>query len=104
MTLRPLFPGKTEGSQLIEQVAILGLPSKEELKSMSKQMTEETIQLVHKLDDIPKKDFKTILPKDSMDDKTRAKAASLLEQLLRWNPHERISCEQALKHEFFKGH
>lgn len=29
LTLRPLFPGKTEGSQLIEQVAILGLPTKE---------------------------------------------------------------------------
>ena len=27
LTLRSLFPGKTEGSQLIEQVAILGLPS-----------------------------------------------------------------------------
>lgn len=35
LTLRPLFPGKTEGSQLIEQVAVLGLPSREELKSMS---------------------------------------------------------------------
>lgn len=33
---RPLFPGKTEGSQLIEQIAILGLPSKETLKAMSK--------------------------------------------------------------------
>lgn len=29
LTLRPLFPGKTEGSQLIEQVAILGLPTKD---------------------------------------------------------------------------
>ena len=29
LTLRPIFPGKTEGSQLIEQMAILGLPTKE---------------------------------------------------------------------------
>jgi len=35
LTLRPLFPGKTEGSQLIEQVAVLGLPRKEELMAMS---------------------------------------------------------------------
>lgn len=40
LTLRPIFPGKTEGSQLIEQVAILGMPSKEQLKGMSKQMTD----------------------------------------------------------------
>ena len=29
LTLRPIFPGKTEGSQLIEQIAILGLPTKD---------------------------------------------------------------------------
>ena len=29
LTKRPIFPGKTEGSQLIEQIAILGLPSKD---------------------------------------------------------------------------
>lgn len=36
MTLVPLFPGKTEGSQLIEQIAILGLPSRETMFNMSK--------------------------------------------------------------------
>lgn len=35
MTLRPLFPGKTEGSQFLEQVAILGLPSANTLKRIS---------------------------------------------------------------------
>ena len=53
MTLRPLFPGKTEGSQLIEQIAILGLPSKETMHKMSKQITANTVELVHKLDDMP---------------------------------------------------
>lgn len=36
VTLRPLFPGKTEGSQFLEQVAILGKPSEAEVKNMSK--------------------------------------------------------------------
>ena len=62
MTLSPLFPGKTEGSQFIEQEAILGLPSVETLKSMGSQITQTTIDLVHKLDDLPKLDFKEILP------------------------------------------
>ena len=35
MTLRPLFPGKTEGSQFIEQVAVLGLPTKQMLSKIS---------------------------------------------------------------------
>lgn len=71
---------------------------------MSKQITEDTIKLVHRLDDIPKKEFKSILPKDAMSDKERSQAADLLDRLLKWNPHDRLSCEQALKHEFFKGH
>lgn len=62
MTLRPLFPGKTEGSQLIEQIAILGLPSKETMHKMSKQITPNTVELVHKLDDMPPRNFATILP------------------------------------------
>ena len=68
---------------------------------MSTQMTNETIKLVHRLDDIPKKEFKSILPKDSMSDKERNQAADLLDQLLKWNPKERFTCDQALKHEFF---
>lgn len=40
LTRRPIFPGKTEGSQLIEQIAILGLPTAEELAGMSPQMTQ----------------------------------------------------------------
>ncbi len=67
-------------------------------------MSNDTVKLVQKLDDIPKKDFKLILPKDSMATKDREQAADLLEKLLNWVPNKRISCEQALKHEFFKGH
>jgi serine/threonine protein kinase len=85
-------------------VAILGLPTAKELKSMSKQMTEDTIKLVHKLDEIPKRNFQEILPnKDYMSAKELEQAADLLENLLRWDPNQRYSCEQALKHAFFKG-
>ena len=38
---------------------------------MSSQMSKDTINLVHKLDEIPKKDFKQILPKDNMTAKER---------------------------------
>jgi hypothetical protein len=58
MIKRPLFPGKTEGSQLIEQIAILGLPTRDELQKMSKQIDQTKIDLVHKIDDIPRRDFK----------------------------------------------
>jgi hypothetical protein len=47
---------------LIEQMAILGLPTAEELKKMSRQIDQAKIDLVHKVDDMPKKKFIDILP------------------------------------------
>ena len=56
-------------------------------------MTEDTIKLVHKLDDMPKRDFRDILPSKEMSDKERNQAADLLEKLLKWSPNERITCK-----------
>jgi len=56
-------------------------------------MSQETIALVHKLDDIPKKRFDTILPREHMSDREREAAADLLDKLLNWVPKKRISCE-----------
>ena len=64
LTLKPLFPGKTEGSQLIEQIAVLGLPSKETMSRMSDLISKPVIDLVHKLDDMPRVDLRKIIPKD----------------------------------------
>jgi hypothetical protein len=62
LTRKPLFPGKTEGSQLLEQIAILGRPTEAELRTMSKQMTPETIEVIMRVDDMPKRDLKTLMP------------------------------------------
>ena len=103
MTLRPLFPGKTEGSQFIEQVAILGLPSKKTLMNMSEQITTNTVELVQKLDDMPVQKFDMILPYNSYDKTDIREASDLLSKMLQWAPKERIDCNAALKHAFFKG-
>lgn len=66
-------------------------------------MTKDTINLVHKLDDIPKKDFRTILPKN-LEENYKDLAADLLDGLLYWNPKDRMTCDKALKHDFFKYH
>lgn len=62
VTLRPLFPGKTEGSQFLEQVAILGKPSDKDVYAMSDQIEQSQIKLIEMIDDIPKRDFTKILP------------------------------------------
>ena len=68
---------------------------------MSDQMTEQTVEIIFKIDNIPKKEFYKILPKD-YSKKEIELAGDLLERMLQWNPNERVSCEEALKHEFFK--
>lgn len=60
------------------------------------------MELVHKLDDIKKREFKTIIPNTAYDPKDIKQASDLLEKLLDWVPSKRFSCDQALKHAFFK--
>lgn len=78
---------------MIEQVAILGMPTKDQLKGMSKQMTDQTVELVHKLDDIKKREFKTIIPNQAYAQADIKKASDLLEKLLDWVPSKRYSCD-----------
>mgnify|MGYP002632081006 CR=1 FL=1 len=82
LTLIPLFPGKTEGSQLIEQIAILGLPSKETMFRMSKQMSPNTVELVHKLDDMPPQKLTSILPYKDYSRKEIEESADLIQKML----------------------
>lgn len=65
-------------------------------------MTDQTVELVHKLDDIKKRDFKHIIPEKVYNPKDVKNASDLLEKLLDWVPSKRWTCEQALKHAFFK--
>lgn len=103
LKLMPLFPGRTEGSQLIEQIAILGLPSRETMFKMSKQMSPNTVDLVHKLDDMPCQNMAHILPYKDYSRKDIEDCADLISKMIQWVPKDRISCEEALKHSFFKG-
>jgi len=66
-----------------------------------KKMDQNTIELVHKLDDIPKKDFRKILPRGAYSADDIEQASDLLEKMLDWNPKKRISCADALSHPFF---
>jgi len=102
LTLRPLFPGKTEGSQLLEQIAILGLPKKEDLENISEQLNAQTIETILKVDDMPKQSFDKILP-EPYTLSERQQASDLLEKMLRWRPDARVTAEHALRHPFFKS-
>ena len=57
---------------------------------------------MHRLDDMPRVDLKKLLPIKSYKQEEIAMAADLIEKMVDWVPSKRISCEEALRHVFFK--
>lgn len=55
-----------------------------------------------KIDNVPAKEFHKYLPKiEGYQPEELLLAADLLFRMLKWNPADRCSCEQALAHNFF---
>jgi len=71
--------------------------------NMSKQMSNNTVDLVQKLDEMPPQKLTTILPYKDYARKDIEEAADLISKMLQWVPSDRISCEDALRHPFLKG-
>lgn len=70
---------------------------------MSKQIDDQKCELIHKIDDIPRRNFKDILPGEpTYKSEDIVNAADLLDKMLEWIPKNRISCQDALTHPFFK--
>lgn len=65
-------------------------------------MTQHTIEQVHKLDNIQRRDFKAIIRQPEYLENDVATAADLIEKMLDWVPSRRITCTEALKHPFLK--
>ncbi len=100
-TKEPLFPGKSEGLQILEMMAILGLPRKSDREYLYSCLSEETRKLVEQVDGMKKMKFGEIFPKKYKKEDVE-KAVSLAKSMLAWNPRKRITAKKALKHDFFK--
>ena len=100
-TLTPLFPGKTEGLQIFEQMSILGNPGKEyfEKFNLSRDYIEYYGSI--KIEGISK--FEKILNEEMFYSNDDAKnAADLIMNMLRWDYNKRYSAEHCLNHPFLK--
>jgi serine/threonine protein kinase len=89
-TGRPLFPGSNSSDQLLRIFKKLGTP------------TEETWPGVRQLPEF-KDDFPIfpVTPLPTLVPGLDELGYSLLEQMLQYNPNERISAEKAMRHEYF---
>lgn len=96
----PLFPGKSEGLQIFEHMCVLGKPKKDYLKSYN--LPQNMLNFFNELEEIVPYDIKKLLNKNKEYDEGKiSQAADLISKLICWNPNERLSAAEALRHDFF---
>jgi mitogen-activated protein kinase 1/3 len=104
---KPLFPGGTcyplsgEGGNIksddrLDQLSVIfsviGTPSKEDIMA-----TGKATDYIESLPPMKPKSLAEVYPEADKN------AINLLEQMLRFNPNDRVTAEDALEHDFFKG-
>jgi serine/threonine protein kinase len=91
---KPLFPGDDYIKQMNLIFSVLGTPSKSDMKFISNEKALEYIKSLKKQPKIPfNKIYKDANPL----------ALDLLDKMLIFNPHERITVDEALAHPYFKS-
>jgi serine/threonine protein kinase len=79
LTRTPLFPGDTEGLQILEQCCIIGTPSDEDLaKLRAHYVDEKVITLLKRATTVPKLDLKQVFKKEWYGAEEVEKAADLV--------------------------
>ena len=101
LTLKPLFPGKTEGSQLLEQMAILGTPTKYQYERMASNIPKTTVKMLNQLENFEKKSLAGMMSKCYKKREIK-QAVDLIESMLEWDPQGRVTAEEALQHPFLQ--
>eukprot|EP00823_Brevimastigomonas_motovehiculus_P002709 TRINITY_DN162_c0_g1_i1.p1 TRINITY_DN162_c0_g1~~TRINITY_DN162_c0_g1_i1.p1 ORF type:complete len:604 (-),score=216.54 TRINITY_DN162_c0_g1_i1:371-2182(-) len=91
---KPLFPGDDYIKQMNLIFEKLGTPTEADMKFISNEKALDYIKLLKKQPKIP---FAKIYPH------ANPLAIDLMEKMLTFNPHRRISVEEALKHPYLKG-
>ncbi|KAM6904633.1 mitogen-activated protein kinase 3 [Xenentodon cancila] len=90
---RPIFPGKHYLDQLNHILSILGSPTEEDLKCIINDKARNYLK------SLPPKNK---VPWDSLFPKADPKALDLLDRMLTFNPHKRISVIEALAHPYLE--
>jgi serine/threonine protein kinase len=101
-TLTPLFPGKSEGLQLFEQMCILGNPSSNYFTKYG--LGQEFLKFFKEMEQVVPCDIKKLLNKSkTYDDRDVLLAQDLIFKLIDWDPTSRLSAAAALEHDFFNN-
>jgi mitogen-activated protein kinase 15 len=88
---KPIFQGKSSLNQIEKVLELVGKPKSEDVESLESPHAET---ILNSLSLFKKKSFQAFFPDASED------ALDLLRKLLAFNPNQRITIEEALKHKY----
>lgn len=88
---KPIFPGTSTMNQLERITEITGPPNRQDLEATQSSFSATMIEGCRFA---PKRDLRVMFPSASPE------AADLLHKLLQFNPHKRITSEEALRHPY----
>merc|ERR1711988_945391 len=91
---KALFPGRDYLQQLRLIIDVLGTPSDSDLKIIDNKQAVEYIKSLPKREKVP---FSKLYPKASPE------AVDMVDKLLKFNPAERLTADQALKHPYMEA-
>jgi serine/threonine protein kinase len=97
-----MFPGDSEGLQLLEHSSLLGTPSKEELGELSKLIEQSHLSLFTKIGNLPRVNLVNIFMHTGYSEHEKNEAADLIWRMVAWVPHHRISAREAMEHPFLR--
>ena len=91
MLEKPIFPGTSTMNQLERIIAVIGKPTPQDIASVNSQYAETMLESLTRV--VPKT-FQELCPKASPE------AIDLMRKLMKFNPSERFSAEDALAHPY----
>jgi serine/threonine protein kinase len=64
ITRTPLFPGDTEGLQILEQCCVIGSPTEDDLRKLEEIVEAKVLTILRKAASLPKLDLTVLFSKD----------------------------------------
>lgn len=99
--LSALFPGESEGTQILEIMAVLGTPNKDDKKYLYENLSAYTINMLEQIEEFTPINLAEVFP-SCYKAADISQAVSLIKKMLTWREDNRISAEEALGHPFFR--
>jgi len=96
LTMNPVFPGESEIDELNRIYKLLGTPSEKIWPGYNKLPGPQKMKFI----DFPVGNLRSKFPRDMLSDL----GMDFLKKLLTYDPKKRLTCDQALQHEYFYEH